>query len=405
MDVECPQPCPEDTIAVLILTDGFPEETTWEITLQPTNEVVASGGPYTGMPNTLIETEVCVDADGCYDVTIFDSAGNGITPPGGYQIDFNGATVAAGPGNFGASLTIPDVGGGCPTGACCLPDGNCLEAVTDSQCSAASGTYVGNDILCANANCPQPPVAACCLPDGQCIDEDQFTCADMNGEYQGDGTACTTTSCPIPCPDATIKVLILTDAAPKQTTWEVREQGSGTVVGSGGPYAEPGTLFETDVCVSSTSCYDFTIFDSAGNGIFPGGYQVSYNGTIVGASGNFTGASATVANIGDNCMGLAMGACCFSDQSCLQLTQPGCLLSAGSFQGNGTLCADNPCAAAPCDGDTNNDGVVDVTDLINVISTWGTDGQGPGFDADLNDDGTVDVTDLIEVISGWGDCV
>ncbi len=57
-----------------------------------------------------------------------------------------------------------------------------------------------------------------------------------------------------------------------------------------------------------------------------------------------------------------------------------------------------------CAGDTNDDGVVDVTDLINVISTWGTDGQGPGFDADLNGDGIVDVVDLVQVITGWGSC-
>ncbi len=57
-----------------------------------------------------------------------------------------------------------------------------------------------------------------------------------------------------------------------------------------------------------------------------------------------------------------------------------------------------------CFGDTNGDGVVNVTDLVNVINAWGTDGQGDGFDADLNDDGEVNVLDLIQVISEWGDC-
>ncbi len=52
-------------------------------------------------------------------------------------------------------------------------------------------------------------------------------------------------------------------------------------------------------------------------------------------------------------------------------------------------------------GDTNGDGQVNVTDLINVINTWGSDGQGEGFDADLNGDNVVDVTDLIQVINGW----
>ena len=57
-----------------------------------------------------------------------------------------------------------------------------------------------------------------------------------------------------------------------------------------------------------------------------------------------------------------------------------------------------------CEGDTNGDGTVGVLDLIDVISYWTTDGQGPGIDADLDDDGIVGVLDLILLISNWGDC-
>ncbi len=66
--------------------------------------------------------------------------------------------------------------------------------------------------------------------------------------------------------------------------------------------------------------------------------------------------------------------------------------------------ADPDCGSTVCEGDSNNDGVVNVTDLVNVIGAWGGDGQGPGFDADLNNDGVVNVSDLILVISGWGVC-
>ena len=56
--------------------------------------------------------------------------------------------------------------------------------------------------------------------------------------------------------------------------------------------------------------------------------------------------------------------------------------------------------AVACDGDTNGDGVVNVTDLLNVINQWGfTD-----VDSDLNGDGIVDVTDLLLVVGNWGDC-
>ena len=68
--------------------------------------------------------------------------------------------------------------------------------------------------------------------------------------------------------------------------------------------------------------------------------------------------------------------------------------------GNATL--EVLCASpAPCPGDTNADGVVDVTDLVNVVLQWGS--ADPG--SDLNDDGVVDVKDLLEVILAWGPCI
>ena len=50
----------------------------------------------------------------------------------------------------------------------------------------------------------------------------------------------------------------------------------------------------------------------------------------------------------------------------------------------------------PCDGDTNNDGEVNVVDLLAVISAWG---DCSGCPEDFNDNGSVDVTDLLLVIS------
>jgi V8-like Glu-specific endopeptidase len=53
-----------------------------------------------------------------------------------------------------------------------------------------------------------------------------------------------------------------------------------------------------------------------------------------------------------------------------------------------------------CPGDVDGSGVVDVTDLLIVISSWGeTDGAG-----DANGDGTVNATDILMVLDGWGPC-
>ncbi len=110
-----------------------------------------------------------------------------------------------------------------------------------------------------------------------------------------------------PCtdPDAIITVEILTDQFGNETTWELVEQGVG-VIASGGPYPS-NTLITVDVPVCSTSCYDFTIFDSFGDGICCGFgigfYNVFYNGKLVCTGGAF-GSSETCPDIaceGESC--------------------------------------------------------------------------------------------------------
>jgi hypothetical protein len=54
--------------------------------------------------------------------------------------------------------------------------------------------------------------------------------------------------------------------------------------------------------------------------------------------------------------------------------------------------------AAEVPGDVNGDGVVDVADLIEVITAWGPCEACP---ADLTGDGVVDVADLVEVVLNW----
>ncbi len=53
-----------------------------------------------------------------------------------------------------------------------------------------------------------------------------------------------------------------------------------------------------------------------------------------------------------------------------------------------------------CAGDVNDDGIVNVNDVLSVLAAFG--GLGSGGDA--NGDGTVDVNDVLIVISNWGDC-
>lgn len=61
---------------------------------------------------------------------------------------------------------------------------------------------------------------------------------------------------------------------------------------------------------------------------------------------------------------------------------------------------DSPPPACPADCAPPPDGVVNVSDLLYVISHWGQSGSA----ADINGDGVVNVGDLLAVISAWGPC-
>ena len=53
-----------------------------------------------------------------------------------------------------------------------------------------------------------------------------------------------------------------------------------------------------------------------------------------------------------------------------------------------------------CPADVNQDGVVDVTDILALVGAWGSSGPL----GDINDDGTVNVVDLIMMLKSWGAC-
>jgi len=58
----------------------------------------------------------------------------------------------------------------------------------------------------------------------------------------------------------------------------------------------------------------------------------------------------------------------------------------------------SPCISA----DLNCDGVVNVSDLLILLSQWGLCPPSGDCPADLNDDGVVNVSDLLILLSNWG---
>ncbi len=77
---------------------------------------------------------------------------------------------------------------------------------------------------------------------------------------------------------------------------------------------------------------------------------------------------------------------------------PGSMVDGSSFPD----CQSMP----PCPGNTNDDAVIDVLDIINVVLDWGTDGSAHGGNLiDTGDSGgVVDQADLLAVLVSWGPC-
>lgn len=58
-------------------------------------------------------------------------------------------------------------------------------------------------------------------------------------------------------------------------------------------------------------------------------------------------------------------------------------------------------ACSPTNGDTNDDGIVDVSDLLNVLADWGCAGDPGSCLGDVNCDGFTNVSDLLDVLANW----
>ena len=82
-------------LKVVIRTDPNPQETTWKVTNYWTGEVIAEGGPYEQAGHTYNEPFE-ITGDGCYNFTIYDAGGDGLTGSGAYGLKAGTSTVFSG---------------------------------------------------------------------------------------------------------------------------------------------------------------------------------------------------------------------------------------------------------------------------------------------------------------------
>lgn len=74
-----------------------------------------------------------------------------------------------------------------------------------------------------------------------------------------------------------------------------------------------------------------------------------------------------------------IGACCYTDGTCDEITEFECTAAGGTFQGVGTTCSETECTGACCIGSTCSEGMTE-DDCTNAGGTF----QGIGTDCDPN---------------------
>ena len=86
-------------LKLTIRTDNNPQQTTWKVKNMATGEVILQGGPYDQSNHNYTETLEVV-GDGCYDFTIFDAGGDGLTDGNGFYGLKAGSTTLFSGGSF-----------------------------------------------------------------------------------------------------------------------------------------------------------------------------------------------------------------------------------------------------------------------------------------------------------------
>jgi hypothetical protein len=385
----CAAPCPDETVEIVIFTDDYPTETTWE--LFEVAGIPITGGPL-HQPGTLYRRTLCVDSAKCFDFTIFDAGGDGICcayGTGWYEVYYGGELMCSG-GEFGESEVCSAIGN--------CGDGRVLiEILTDEYGGETSWEFVDRNsgALVASGGpladytlyeIEAPVFSAGCYDftiyddygDGITGDgyysvyyQDELVCSGGGGGDPFSERTCENVTGG--CGDATLFIEVFTDRDSFETTWRVVDRETGSLASWGGPYDDPNTYHSHQVSIHSSRCYDFTIYDSFGDGICcengPGYYNVHYNDVLVCTGGDF--------EFFDTCAGLGDGCGC---------PNPG---------GSGNYC--------DADIDGSGDCVVSLGDLAQLLGNYGTTGGAEHDDGDLDGDGDVDLSDLATLLGQYGD--
>ncbi len=161
-------------------------------------------------------------------------------------------------------------------------------ATIGSSCDDGNANTDG-DVYDANCDCIGQPIGTLdcegvldgpALPGTGCDDENALT---TNDTWSAN---CTCVGTPVgPCTGDQVVVAINTDGNPDQLTWDITDE-SNVVIAAGGPGAiENNMLVSETACLGAapaSACYGFRLYDSFGDGIIGGNWQLrSLSGRVL----------------------------------------------------------------------------------------------------------------------------
>ena len=311
----------------------------------------ASGGIYQGNDSTCGMNTCCPDCGACCVGTSCTEVSVSVCD--GKDGDHYGTGVACTP------KLCDDIDGGC-----CI-DNEC-QTMTQKECISASGDWMGED-----HECDDNPCGACCDDQGGCSTTTQFGCDNTGGaSWQGDDSNCDTLPCTLGgcCLSGGGSCLDLTLYECGGGTWhnDLCTQNPCNL-GTGMCCCDnPG-----DSCtdnITEVQCADPTLPSwCAWGGNWEAGQtceldcanyttgaccisnvcSVVTEGNCVWDGGTYQGDNSTCA--GDPCAPPATGACCVGT-SCGTGTEADCSAAGGTYQGDNSTCAGDPCAPISEDG-------------------------------------------------------
>ena len=290
----------EKTLSLEYTTEGFGNETSWDLVDQESQSVIASSSGYEF--EGAFYSEICLDVDKEYFFNLHDEGGNGLNEAT-FLLSINDGKKISVP-NFKNDLYVPL--GGCPEGEMYVE----LMLKTDDSPSDlsmeirqlygdvyfyADGFKTENEYYYFNT----------CLPRGTCyyytvydskgdgqnsfnfesellVDKEEVTVYAFKGKESRHLFGCPTES-PSSSPSVSsicqedeifIHVKVRTDAYGSETSWDVTNE-TGDQICQDGNFESFQEIPIKKCCIPANGCSKFTIRDKFGDGIMtPGGYEL-----------------------------------------------------------------------------------------------------------------------------------